>query len=113
MEMIGEEVARHRHPFVGDSERQPQEAHEEAQHLWIRVRELDGVPVPRALGPIEHAAGCVHDIALTGSLSAKLLLFPPALQSPNGVYTRPVDTPTHSATQVRALLVRQLDVPDP
>src|SRR6266851_9435607 len=54
--MIREEVAVHPELLVWNTEVAAQEAHEETEHLGIRVRHHRGVAALAPFGPVEHAA---------------------------------------------------------
>ncbi|MCZ7588760.1 MAG: hypothetical protein M5U27_07900 [Gaiella sp.] len=100
--MVREEIQVETHDVARDPELGYEEPEEEANHRRVGVREVDRVPRPRALGPVQHASR--HVKRLPGASTLPTLGLPrlTAAARTGGVfaarfYTIPSIVPAHSA----------------
>jgi hypothetical protein len=64
LDVVGKQIAVQSERLVGHCELVSQERGETPHDRWIGVHELDGFARFRSLGPVEHASGNVHGVAL-------------------------------------------------
>jgi hypothetical protein len=111
--MVREEVASDPDLGIRNREASSKKTQEEDNHRRVGVDELR-VPVSRSFCPIEHAAGCVKNVALTSRDPADALSLVMSCERPGGVRLGALHSPAaRSATEILMLLVRQIDIAHP
>ncbi len=108
--MVSEEVARDAQLPIRNLEAGAKETEEKHDHRRIGVHKLDGVPIPRAFSPVQHATRHVKRIFDSRSFLAALLRIAPAGEAERGSRGATVNG---SRSKPGSLLAGELDVANP